>query len=199
MSARQQQWPWFAILAKAGGEKNATLLLENASYECYFPVSRMTRRWSEETSEIEVPLFPGYFFCRMDPRNRLRVLMTSGVIHIVGVDKTPIPVDDDEIAAIRRAGKSPLATMPWPYLRTGQTARIEEGPLKGLTGIVVKIRSGTKLVLSVRLLQRSMAVEIDPNWINRMQPMRPTTDFIHSHPPGSRPLDLDAPESTPVR
>jgi transcription antitermination factor NusG len=102
----------------------------------------------------------------MNPHNRLPVLMTPGVLQIVGVGKTPIPVEEEEIASIQRVGKSGLPTMPWPYLEVGNVVRIEEGPLRGLTGIVQKIKSGLKLVLSVSLLQRSVAVEIDRQWIS---------------------------------
>jgi transcription antitermination factor NusG len=166
MSARNQAWPWFAVLAKSNREKSASWLLENAGYECYLPTSKFTRKWSDRTKEVEVPLFPGYFFCRIDPSNRLPVLITPGVIQIVGVGKTPIAVPEEEIAAIQRAGKSGLSVMPWPYIEIGQAARIEEGPLRDLTGIVVKIKSGMKLVLSVSLLQRSVAVEIDRRWVS---------------------------------
>jgi len=172
LSMRNRQWPWFAILARTGRERNATLLLENAGYECYLPVSKSVRRWSDRTKQCEVPLFPGYFFCRMDPNNRLPVLMVQGVMQIVGTGKTPVPVDEEEIAAIQRAGKSELPTMPWPYMEVGHVAQIIAGPLEGLTGIVVKIKSGTKLVLSVSLLKRSVAVEIDRNWISQPAPVR---------------------------
>jgi len=165
MSTRNHPWPWYAILTKTGREKNATLLLENSGFECYLPVSKSSRRWSDRTKEIEVPLFPGYLFCRMNPNDRLPVLITPGVVQIVGAGKTPIAIQEHEIAAIKRVASSGLSTMPWPYLQLGQTARIEEGPLQGLSGIVVRIKSGLKLVLSVQLLQRSIAVEIDRSWI----------------------------------
>ena len=170
MGARNHSWPWFAILTKAGREKNATLLLENSGFECYLPVSKSSRKWSDRTKEIDVPLFPGYLFCRMNPNDRLPVLITPGVVQIVGRGKTPIPVEEHEIATIQRAASSGLSTMPWPYLQIGQLARIEEGPLHGLSGIVVRIKSGLKLVLSVQLLQRSIAVEIDRNWIRTTHP-----------------------------
>ena len=169
MNIDNQQWPWFAILARTSREKTASLLLENGGYECFLPTSKYTRHWSDRMKEIEVPLFPGYFFCRMNPHNRLPVLMTPGVIQIVGVGKTPIPVEEEEIAAIQRVGKSGLPTMPWPYLEVGRVVRIEEGPLRGLDGIVLKIKSGVKLILSVSLLQRSLAVEIDRRWITEVQ------------------------------
>jgi transcription antitermination factor NusG len=170
---RNEHQPWFAILVRTGREKNSALLLENAGYECYLPASRLARRWSDRTKEIEVALFPGYLFCRMNPNNRLPVLMTPGVIHIVGAGKIPIPVNEEEIAAIERVGKSGLSTVPWPYLEVGHVARIVEGPLEGLTGIVVKIKSEMKLVLSVSLLQRSVAVEIDRRWIIDIDAARP--------------------------
>ena len=170
MSTRNHPWPWYAILTKTGREKNATLLLENSSFECYLPVGKSSRRWSDRTKEIEVPLFPGYLFCRMNPNDRLPVLITPGVVQIVGAGKTPIAIQEHEIAAIKRVASSGLSTMPWPYLQLGQTARIEEGPLQGLSGIVVRIKSGLKLVLSVQLLQRSIAVEIDRSWIRATRP-----------------------------
>ena len=173
MGVRTQQWPWFAILARTGREKNATLLLENTGYECYLPVIKFTRQWSDRLKETELPLFPGYLFCRMNPHDRLPVLMTRRVIQIVGVGNAPIPVEEQDIAAIQRVGKSGVSIMPWPYLQVGQAARIEEGPLRGLTGIVIKIKSGVKLVLSVTLLQRSIAVEIDRTWIGAAYPIRP--------------------------
>jgi len=166
MGKSDQQWPWFAILAKTGRERNAASILENTGYECYLPVSKLVRRWSDRVKQVEVPLFPGYLFCRMNPHNRRPILMTPGVIQIVGIGKTPIAVEEEEIAAIQRAGKSGMPLMPWPYMQVGQVARIKEGPLKGLIGKVVRIKSGAKLVLSVSLLQRSVAVEIDRGWIS---------------------------------
>jgi transcription antitermination factor NusG len=175
MGMRNQQWPWFAIMARTGREKSSTLLLENLGYECLLPVSKYSRHWSDRIKEVEIPLFPGYLFCRMDPHNRLPVLMTPGVIQIVGVGKTPVPVEEEEIAAIQRVVKNGISTMPWPYLQIGHVARIEEGPLRGMTGIIVRIKSGMKLVLSVSLLQRSVAVEIDRSWVSGMHPARPAT------------------------
>ena len=174
-------------MVRTSREKTANLLLENAGYECFLPISKDMRRWSDRMKEVEVPLFPGYLFCRMDPHNRLPVLMTPGVIQIVGVGKTPIPVREEEIAAIQRVGKSGLSTMPWPYMQVGHVARIEDGPLRGMSGIVIKIKSGLKLVLSVNLLQRSVAVEIDRSWIGAAYPVRPaanqtTTSSINSSP-----------------
>lgn len=190
MGVRSQQWPWFAILVRTGREKTANLLLENSGYECLLPVSKSTRHWSDRTKVIEMPLFPGYLFCRMNPHNRLTVLMTPGVMQIVGVGKTPVPVEEEEIEAIQRVQKSGLSAMPWPYMQIGNVAQILEGPLRGLTGIIVRIKSGMKLVLSVSLLQRSVAVEVERSWIGEVQPGKPAEiNAIHR---GQSPILTDA-------
>ena len=162
----EKVWPWFAISTSAGREKSASSILEHCGYECYLPVSRLTRKWSDRTKRIDAPLFPGYFFCRLNQHNRLPVLMVPGVIQIVGVGKRLTPIDDAEIAAIQRVGASSMSATPWPYVGVGQVARIDAGPLRGLSGIVIKVKSGMKLILSVSLLQRSVAVEIDRAWIS---------------------------------
>lgn len=159
-------WPWFAVLTRVGRERRTTTFLQNSGYECYLPVRRSTRRWSDRWKKIETPLFPGYFFCRMDPHNRLPVLITPGVNQIVGVGKTPVPVDEEEIVSLQRVQESSLSASPWPYVEVGQVATVGEGPLKGVTGIVMRIKSEVKLILSVNLLRRSVAVEIDRNWID---------------------------------
>jgi transcription antitermination factor NusG len=165
MDVSSQRWPWFALLTRLGRERHAGTSLENMGYECYLPVSCSTRRWSDRWKKIETPLFPGYLFCRMNPLDRLPVLTAPGILQIVSVGKTPMPVEEEEIVALQRVEDSRLPTIPWPYLEVGQIARIGDGPLKGLTGIVTRIKSGMKLILSVRLLQRSVAVEIDRDWI----------------------------------
>ena len=185
MGISNQQWPWFALMVRSNREKTASLLLENVGYECFLPTSKYRRRWSDRMKETEVPLFPGYLFCRLNPHNRLPVLMTPGVIQIVGVGTTPIPVEEEEIAAIQRVGKSGLSTMPWPYLEVGDAVGIDDGPLQGMPGIIVKFKSGLKLVLSVSLLQRSVAVEVDRSWVSSVHPARPVT--IEARPERSTP------------
>jgi len=145
-------------------------------YEYYLPMSCSTRKWSDRWKKVETPLFPGYLFCRMNPNDRLPVLTTPGIIQIVGIGKTPVPVEEDEIVALQRVENSCLPTTPWPYLEVGQIARIGDGPLKGLTGIVTRIKSGMKLILSVSVLQRSVAVEIHRDWIVNVETPRSATN-----------------------
>src|SRR5438552_18323713 len=130
-----QRWPWFAVLTRLGRERHAITSLANMGYEYYLPMSYSTRRWSDRWKKVEAPLFPGYLFCRMNPNDRLPVLTTPGIIQIAGIGKMPIPVEEHEITAIKQIQKSGLAATPWPYLSVGNTAKIDEGPLRGLAGI----------------------------------------------------------------
>jgi transcription antitermination factor NusG len=181
MDAVSQQWPWFAVQVKSNREKYVATIIESEGYECLLPMNKHQRRWSDRIKEVEAPLFPGYLFSRFNPNNRLPILKAPGVIQIVGIGKVPVAVEEDEIAAIQMVEKNGIEAMPWPYLRIGQVARIKEGPLKGLTGIVVKIKSGLKLVLSVSLLQRSVAVEVDRSSLSEVGPLG-MAEF--SAPPG---------------
>ena len=122
------------------------------------------RRWSDRMKTVELPLFPGYVFCRFDPKVRLPILKIPTVMSVAGLGKNPEPVPQEEIGALQAVCKSGMETIPCPYLTTGAKVRILEGPLTGLEGILVEEKQ-TRLVLSVTLLQRSVSVEIDRNWI----------------------------------
>jgi transcription antitermination factor NusG len=120
--------------------------------------------------EIEEPLFPGYVFCKLDPSNQFPVLVTPGVISIVGAGKKPIPIDDSEMSAIETAVRSGVPREPWPFLHIGQRVSITSGPLSGLEGILHQVKDSRRLVLSVTLLRRSVAVQIESDWVRPFPP-----------------------------
>jgi transcription antitermination factor NusG len=153
--------PWYALRVRGRYEKTTAALLEDKGYENFLPLYTSTRRWSDRIKEIEFPLFPGYLFCRFDLHYRVPVLKTSGVLSIVGIGPKPSPVDPGEIAGIQSIIQSRLHVEPWPYLHIGQRVRIDSGPLGGLQGIIVDVKSQARLIVSITLLQRSVAVEID--------------------------------------
>jgi len=164
--------PWFALQVRTRYERNVASFLDGKGYEWFLPTYVSRRRWSDRTKELELPLFPGYLFCRFDPQDRLPILKTPGMISIVGTSKTPTPVDASEIVALRTLVNSELPRQPWPYLKVGQRVRIEYGSLCGLEGILLQIKGSDRIVLSVSLLQRSVAAEVDSSWITP----------IHTHP-----------------
>jgi transcription antitermination factor NusG len=140
--------------------------LRGKGYQEFLPTYRSKRRWSDRVKELDLPLFPGYLFCRFDVRGRLLpILTTPGVMSIVGAGKTPIPVSDDEISAVQAVIRSGLPAMPWPCLTVGSRILVEAGPLAGLEGIALNVDHKYRLVVSLTLLQRAVAVEIEREWV----------------------------------
>ena len=151
---------WFALRTKPRAEKAVAEALRAKGYEEFLPLHFERRRWSDRVASVEVPLFPSYLFCRFDVRQRLPILTTPGVMLVVGAAKQPEPVDETEIASLQALVASRLPLQAWPYLHIGQRIRIIGGPLAGAEGILQSVKSRNRLVVSVTLLQRSVAVEI---------------------------------------
>ena len=152
---------WYALQVRPRFEKIVSMHLQHKGYEEYLPVYRSRRRWSDRNKEVDFHLFPGYIFCRFDARQRLPILVIPGVMSVVGIGRNPVAVPDDEIAAVQGVVKSGLTYGPAGFITEGQSARIEHGPLRGLVGIVVATKKNCRLVISISLLQRAVAVEID--------------------------------------
>ena len=158
---------WYGVRVRPKSEALASSELSARGFEAFLPTQHVRRRWSDRVKTLQVPVFPGYLFCRFQPEERVKVLDTPAVIQILGIGKTPIPVSDTEIEAIQTMVTSHLMLTPWPFLRSGQRVRIEHGPLAGIDGIVTKADDGNpRVVVSVTLLQRSIATEIERDWIS---------------------------------
>src|SRR5215510_648448 len=128
---------WYALRIKSRHERIVAAALYGKGYEVFLPLYRDRRRWSDRMKELELPLFPGYLFCRFDVMKRLPILTTPGIVQVVGLGRTPRPVDEAEIAAIQAIVISRLNAQTWPYLKIGQKVSIEQGRLTGLEGILI--------------------------------------------------------------
>ena len=155
---------WFALRVKSNCEKIVASVVQQKGFEEFLPLYRSRQRWSDRYKWVELPLFPGYVFCRIDPRFRLPILTIPGALQFIGIGKVPLPIEDSEIAAIQSAVRSGLPASPCEYLKTGQLVRFDDGPLAGLEGILVESRKDCRVVVSVTLLKRSVAVEIERDW-----------------------------------
>jgi transcription antitermination factor NusG len=165
--------PWYAIHVRCHAEKNVSRMLEGRGYEQYLPLYRERNRWSDRVKEIELPLFEGYVFCRLDVPRRRPVLTVPGVIGIVGFGNTFTPVPEKEISVVRDIVRSGLPTVPWPFLREGQRIRVSSGALAGVEGYLVKIKNNYRVVVSVSMLQRSVSMEIERDWIRPLPTVQP--------------------------
>ena len=157
---------WYALQVRGRREKAVANMLRGQGYEPLLPLYSDRRRWSDRVKQLDLPLFPGYLFCLLNERNRGSAVFTPGVVRIVGTAGNPIPIDDAEIAAVHRVAESGIPSRRWPFLEAGRKVTIEEGPLCGLEGVVVRSEEKHRFVVSVSLLQRSVAVEIEPDWVN---------------------------------
>jgi transcription antitermination factor NusG len=170
--------PWFAIKVRARSEKLIAGFLENKGYNTFVPAYRARKVWSDRVVNTELPLFPGYLFCQVDPNSYwLPILQTPGAKSFVSFGGVLAEVDRGEIDALKIAMRSGQPLQPWPYLRTGQRVVVERGAFEGLEGILLRTKGEDRLVLSVTLLQRSVAVEIERCWVRPCLALRPPQTF----------------------
>jgi len=155
---------WFALSVVPRKEKATAQTLRAKGYLDFLPMYAVRRRWSDRMKTVEMPLFPGYVFCRFDAKIRLPILKIPTVMSVAGLGKTPQPIPDEEIEALQVVCKSGIQPIPCPFITAGAKVQILEGPLTGLEGILTET-TGVRLVLSVTLLQRSVSVEVDRDWI----------------------------------
>jgi len=152
---------WFAVYVQSRHEKAVAAILTTRGFETCLPLIRSRREWRDRSKLLDLPAFPGYLFCQFEPERRAPVLAVPGVVSVVGAGKTPIPIQLEEMDALLLLERTNSVAEPWPYLRTGQMVRIEGGALDGLTGILSDCRKVARVVVSISLLQRSVAVEVD--------------------------------------
>ena len=152
---------WYALFVRSRHEKAVENSLKSKRYNVFSPSYRTKRKRVDRIAEIEVPLFPGYVFCQFDPSKRMPILMTPGVVGVVGRGNRPDPVDDTEINFTRTVTLAGRSVQPWSFLRLGQRIRMQSGPLTGVEGIFLRVQDEDHLIVSVTLLQRAVSVVIE--------------------------------------
>ncbi len=152
--------PWFALHVRAKSEALVSAVLRRKGFETFAPTYLERRKYSDRIRKVETALFPGYVFCQFDPERALAVVTTPAVHRILTVDAQPAPVSPAEIESVRRASEAGLAT-PAPYLTAGRRVRVVFGPLAGVEGLMVAVRSPGRLIINVETLHRAIAAEVD--------------------------------------
>ena len=161
---------WYALRVRPRFELVASRHLRAKGYDEYLPTHVVSRRWTDRVKTAEVALFPGYMFCRFDAQQRLPILITPGVMSIVKIGNCPTPLTDIEIGAIQQAAVSGLRCESLSFIPNGEPEAVTRGPLAGLSGRLVEIKSRLRLIIALPLLQRSLAVEIDSDCVERERP-----------------------------
>jgi transcription antitermination factor NusG len=153
---------WFALYTAARHEKRVAEHLEYRQIECYLPLYRSQRKWSDGSRvTLELPLFPGYLFIHIRRNERGSVLTVPGAVAVVGgTGGEPAPLTDATIDALR-AGLALRAAQPHRLMTAGERVRIRSGALAGLEGIVVRSKNNCRVVITLEQIMQSYAVEVD--------------------------------------
>ncbi len=163
---------WYAVYTRSNFEKRVAADLEAKRVENYLPLVEQLHQWKDRKKVVDVPVFPGYVFARFADSNkaRLQVLKTIGSVRILGQGDRIEPIPDVEIESIRKLLKANVPCFAHPFLREGAWVRVKRGALKDLEGLLVRVKSKTRLVLSVTLLSQSVATEIDISDVEVIRP-----------------------------
>jgi transcription antitermination factor NusG len=152
---------WFAAYTCSRQEKRVAQHLSTRRIEYFLPVHRKISLWKNGLRMlIERPLFPSYVFVKIDCNDRVRVLELPGVHSIVGAGRQPIPLPFEEIEALRQSMHL-VNAQPHPLLKSGETVLIRKGPLEGMTGIMVRQKNSTRVILTLDLIMKSISVEVN--------------------------------------
>jgi transcription antitermination factor NusG len=152
---------WYAAYTSANHEKRVAEHLMRRSVEHFLPLYDTVRRWKDRQVRLQLPLFHGYVFVRLALRDRLQVLEVPGVAKLVGFNGTPTPLPQEEVETLRKSLMCGVLAEPHPFLSAGRWVRVKAGPLAGFQGILVKRKNKARFVVSVELIRRAIAVEID--------------------------------------
>ena len=156
---------WYALRVRSRHEKKVQDQIDAKAHEVFLPLYNTWHRWADRWKNVSLPLFPCYVFCRFSAGERSSVVATSGVVDVVRIGAQPAVIHPSEIEAIQRVVSSDLPAEPYANLVKGDMVMMSGGPLKGLTGRLVEVRSSPRLVVSIDLLCRSVLVEIDRDWV----------------------------------
>jgi len=152
---------WFALRTSPRHEKRVHERLAGVGVEAFLPLCERLSRWKDRRKKIETPLFPGYCFARFDREERPRIVKTAGVVSIVGTAGVPSPVDEIEIASLKKLVESRLPYDPCPGLRPGMAVEVVRGPLTGVRGVLMRRDTTYRLVIAVNLIRQGAVVQID--------------------------------------
>ena len=163
---------WYAVHTRSNFEKMVAGELAAKEIQTFLPAFREVRRWKDRRKELQVPVFPGYVFVRIvdDPAVRLRVLRTNGTVRILGPGSDIEAIPDFEIDGIRQLLGARVPFFSHPFLQEGAWVRVKYGPLQGVEGTLARIKSQSRLVLSVQMLSQAVATEIDADDVQVIRP-----------------------------
>jgi len=161
---------WFAVHSRSRHEKRIQQYLQTNAIDCFLPLYGAVHKWKDRRALVSVPLFPGYLFVRIPVEERLKVLTAPGVVRLLSAHGRPTPVPDSEIDVLRSCAARNMKMEPHRYLTVGNRVLVKSGPFADLEGILVRKKGQFRLVVSVNLIARSVALELDRSDIVALSP-----------------------------
>ncbi len=152
---------WYAAYTSANHERRVAEQLGMRKVDHFLPVYASVRKWKDRRVKLDLPLFPGYVFVRLALRDRLRVQQVPGVARLVGFGGTPVALPGEEIEALRRGLARGVSAVPHPFLSVGRRVKLNNGPLAGMQGILLRRKGNFRVVISIELIQRAVVVDAD--------------------------------------
>jgi transcription antitermination factor NusG len=151
---------WYAAYTCANHERRVADQFANRGVEHFLPTYESVRRWKDRKVRLRMPLFPSYIFVQIALCDRLRVLEVPSVVRLVGFDRRPVSLADDDLKRIRQFLERGFHAEPHPYLIAGKRVRVSHGPLAGMEGILSQRKGKFRVVISIELVQRAVAVDV---------------------------------------
>jgi transcription antitermination factor NusG len=152
---------WYVVHTCSKHEKKVHEHLNLRNIEAFLPLYESLRRWKDRRVRLQLPLFPSYVFVRIALKDQLRVVEIPSVVRLVGFNGSPTALRDDEVDILRNGLAHQLRAVPHPYLTAGRRVRIRKGPLLGAEGILLRVKSNFRVVLTIDCLLRSASFEVD--------------------------------------
>jgi len=152
---------WYAVYANSRHEKVVARQLEQRGIETFLPLYRTWHRWKDRRRQVELALFPSYVFVKIGAQEKLRVLQVSGVVHFVSFNGQLAALPAEDIEGLRARLSGQFKIEPHPYIHTGRRVRVRSGPMEGMEGIVVRRKNRCRVIFSIDLIKRSLAIEVD--------------------------------------
>jgi transcriptional antiterminator RfaH len=168
---RPQNFSWFAVQTRPRSEKKVSLGLKEKGIHSFLPLRREKRQWSDRQQWVELPLFSLYVFVQISPtaESRVSVLRTTGVLRFAGAPGCGTPVPDEQIESLQAITDQRIPLAPHEFIKVGERVRIRGGALNGIEGVLTEIKNDKSLVVSVELIQKSVALRIDGFEVERIQ------------------------------
>jgi transcription antitermination factor NusG len=166
---------WYALYTSPRQEKKLAAQINAYGVDCFLPLYRSIRRWKDRRKELALVLFPGYVFVRIALQHRLRILQLPGAVRLVAFNGQPAALSDHDVESLRERLAASNGIEPHPYLCAGAHIRVRSGPLQGLEGIMQRSKDRCRIVFSIHLISRSVAVEVDESDVEFLPESLPAT------------------------